>query len=191
MPDIKKFSGFTFNHSDVSGNRLDKPASETKALFDSRGNELMEFINYIIELLNSISGADYISAKDIDGTKKTIQFILDKVNNGVYDVSEEFQYLKETFENLVINSGNSNAEVVVARYDKITKQNFDDLGKRLDDLRTNILNHSNIIACEELPEIKKKNTFYFKITDKQSVNNNGNIKVSPNMGLKLVDENVE
>lgn len=132
MPDIKKFNGFTFNHMDVSGNRLDKPAAETKILFDSRGNELMEFINELIDILNSINGADYISAKDIDDTKKTVQFILDKLYNGLNVANKDIEYLKDTFDSLIINAGNSNAEIVNARYDNVNELNFETLGKRLD-----------------------------------------------------------
>lgn len=185
------FKGFTFNHSDVSGNRLDRPAAETKALLDSRGNELMEFINYILKILNSTEGANYINTKDSSGKQVSIASVLDELINGGLANTEEFKKLKEIFDSLIINAGNSNGEIVAARYDSIVKENFKNLPDRLDDIRENILTHSNIVVCSELPTDKKKNTFYFRITDTQSSgSNNGNIKVSPNMGLKVIDESV-
>lgn len=183
------FKGFTFNHSGVSGNRLDRPAAETKALLDSRGKELMEFINKILTILNSPEGADFINTKDLNGKQVSIASILDELMNGGLANNAEVKKLKEIFESLIINAGNSNAEIVAARYDAIIEKNFSDLPSRLDDIRDNILTHSSIVVCDEIPEIKRKNTFYFKVTDKQSGGSgNGNLKVSPNMGLKLVDE---
>lgn len=59
--------------------------------------------------------------------------------------------------------------------------------KRLNDVEISLGEKSNIIVCEEIPSVKKKNTFYFKVTEKQSASGgNQNIKVSPNMGIKIV-----
>lgn len=59
--------------------------------------------------------------------------------------------------------------------------------KRLNDVEISLGEKSNIIVCEEIPSVKKENTFYFKVTEKQSVSGgNQNIKVSPNMGIKIV-----
>ncbi len=59
--------------------------------------------------------------------------------------------------------------------------------ERLNGFEISLGEKSNIIVCEEIPSVKKKNTFYFKVTDKQSVSGgNQNIKVSPNMGIKIV-----
>ena len=59
--------------------------------------------------------------------------------------------------------------------------------ERLNGFEISLGEKSNIIVCEEIPSVKKKNTFYFKVTDKQSLSGgNQNIKVSPNMGIKIV-----
>ncbi|MDU4147934.1 MAG: BppU family phage baseplate upper protein [Bifidobacterium breve] len=59
--------------------------------------------------------------------------------------------------------------------------------ERLKDIEISLGEKSNIIVCEEIPSVTKKNTFYFKVTEKQSVSGGSqNIKVSPNMGIKIV-----
>jgi len=59
--------------------------------------------------------------------------------------------------------------------------------ERLNDVEISLGEKSNIIVCEEIPSVKKENTFYFKVTEKQSVSGGSqNIKVSPNMGIKIV-----
>lgn len=175
------FKGFTFNHSDVSGNRLDRPAAETKALLDSRGKELMEFINKILTILNSPEGADFINTKDLNGNQVSIANILDELMNGGLANNAEVKKLKEIFESLIINAGNSNAEIVAAR------KNYPTVGDRLDGFDSYLEEKANVIVCEEIPSVKKKNTFYFKVTDKQSAScGNENIKVSPNIGIKIV-----
>lgn len=49
-------------------------------------------------------------------------------------------------------------------------------------------NKINLVISETLPELSQrdKKTLYWKVTDTISTNLTGNIKVSPNMGLKLV-----
>ena len=59
--------------------------------------------------------------------------------------------------------------------------------KRLNNIEISLGEKSNIIVCEEIPSVKKVNTFYFKVTEKQSASGgNQNIKVSPNMGIKII-----
>lgn len=59
--------------------------------------------------------------------------------------------------------------------------------ERLNNIEISLGEKSNIIVCEEIPSVKKENTFYFKVTEKQSASGgNQNIKVSPNMGIKIV-----
>lgn len=80
----------------------------------------------------------------------------------------------------------SSAEIVDARV-KEDGTAFETLGKRINSIDLSLGEKSNIIVCEEIPSVKKKNTFYFKVTDKQSASGgNENIKVSPNMGIKIV-----
>ena len=59
--------------------------------------------------------------------------------------------------------------------------------ERLNGIASSLEEKANIIVCEEIPSVKKENTFYFKVTEKQSASGgNENIKVSPNMGIKIV-----
>lgn len=59
--------------------------------------------------------------------------------------------------------------------------------ERLNNIEISLGEKSNIIVCKEIPSVKQENTFYFKVTEKQSVSGgNQNIKVSPNMGIKIV-----
>ena len=106
---------------------------------------------------------------------------LEAINNETENTTVRQKKLETTFNDLIINAGNSNAEIVDARGGE-TK-----LKDRLDKFDEKLGEKSNIIVCEEIPSVKKKNTFYFKVTDKQSVSGgNQNIKVSPNMGIKIV-----
>ena len=80
----------------------------------------------------------------------------------------------------------SSAEIVDARI-KEDGTTFETLGKRINSIDLSLGEKSNIIVCEEIPSVKKENTFYFKVTEKQSASGgNENIKVSPNMGIKIV-----
>lgn len=82
----------------------------------------------------------------------------------------------------------------IAKLDEWDKYFQEESGKieekyteRLNDVEISLGEKSNIIVCEEIPSVKKENTFYFKVTEKQSASGgNQNIKVSPNMGIKIV-----
>ena len=106
---------------------------------------------------------------------------LEAINNETENTTVRQKKLETTFNDLIINAGNSNAEIVDARGGE-TK-----LKDRLDKFDEKLGEKSNIIVCEEIPSVKKENTFYFKVTEKQSaIGGNQNIKVSPNMGIKIV-----
>lgn len=106
---------------------------------------------------------------------------LEAINNETENTTVRQKKLETTFNDLIINAGNSNAEIVDARGGE-TK-----LKDRLDKFDEKLGEKSNIIVCEEIPSVKKANTFYFKVTEKQSASGgNQNIKVSPNMGIKIV-----
>lgn len=80
----------------------------------------------------------------------------------------------------------SSAEIVAMRTD-LNGTTHQTAGKRVDELELHLEEKANIIVCEEIPSVKKENTFYFKVTEKQSASGgNQNIKVSPNMGIKIV-----
>ena len=65
-----KMGNFTFNHAEQP-DKLNLPAAETKAKFDSRANELKTAFNAAVDLLNATaagdSGADNVGAAAIDG----------------------------------------------------------------------------------------------------------------------------
>ena len=106
---------------------------------------------------------------------------LEAINNETENTTVRQKKLETTFNDLIINAGNSNAEIVDAIGGE-TK-----LKDRLDKFDEKLGEKSNIIVCEEIPSVKKVNTFYFKVTEKQSASGgNQNIKVSPNMGIKIV-----
>ena len=106
---------------------------------------------------------------------------LEAINNETENTTVRQKKLETTFNDLIINAGNSNAEIVDARGGE-TK-----LKDRLEKKKKKLGEKSNIIVCEEIPSVKKVNTFYFKVTEKQSASGgNQNIKVSPNMGIKIV-----
>ena len=106
---------------------------------------------------------------------------LEAINNETENTTVRQKKLETTFNDLIINAGNSNAEIVDARGGE-TK-----LKDRLDKFDEKLGEKSNIIVCEEIPSVKKENTFYFKVTEKQSASGgNQNIKVSPNMGIKII-----
>ena len=46
----------------------------------------------------------------------------------------------------------------------------------------------NIVVSEDIPNIdqRERKTFYFKITDTQSIPTGNDVRVSPNMGIKLL-----
>ena len=65
-----KMGNFTFNHAEQP-DKLNLPAAETIAKFDSRANELKTAFNAAVDLLNATaagdSGADNVGAAAIDG----------------------------------------------------------------------------------------------------------------------------
>lgn len=54
-------------------------------------------------------------------------------------------------------------------------------GKELDDKKLIVVMENDISVPDRQP-----NTFYFRVTDQQTIASTDNIKVSPNMGLKLL-----
>lgn len=59
----------------------------------------------------------------------------------------------------------------------------------IEENKTSILNKVDIVVTEDKNIVRKDKTFYFIVTDEQSTsgsNPSGDIKVSPNMGIKIV-----
>ena len=78
---------------------------------------------------------------------------LEAINNETENTTVRQKKLETTFNDLIINAGNSNAEIVDARGGE-TK-----LKDRLDKFDEKLGEKSNIIVCEEIPSVKKVNTF--------------------------------
>lgn len=130
----------------------------------------------ISDKLNKILSA--VFGKDV---RQALHDGLEAINNETENTTVRQKKLETTFNDLIINAGNSNAEIVDARGGEAK------LKDRLDNFDKKLGEKSNIIVCEEIPSVKKENTFYFKVTEKQSIGSgNENIKVSPNMGIKIV-----
>lgn len=143
---IEKFGDFTFNYSDVSGNFLKKGPTENKALLDSRGTELKDKINEMITIFLSIYGAENIYMKDYDSGAKSVQEVLTRVITDSKNMDSAIAKLNGSFDNLIINAGNSNAEVVDMRTD-YKGNKWDTSGKRLDDMTKEI----EVLYYEPLP----------------------------------------
>ena len=78
------------------------------------------------------------------------------------------------------------ADLVTELLDVRDNVKAETIGK-IEEVASQLEEKANIIVCEEIPSVKKENTFYFKVTEKQSASGgNENIKVSPNMGIKIV-----
>ncbi|WP_061343004.1 hypothetical protein [Clostridium botulinum] len=84
-----------------------------------------------------------------------------------------------SYDYAVINS-NQNFEV-------ISGGNQKEINKSIDN---KIKDKINLVISEELPEIDKRDrkTLYFKVTDIVNTGTNNNVKVSPKMGIKVIDE---
>jgi hypothetical protein len=89
---IDLMQDFSFKHSDETGNSMNvgDPTS-VKAKLDSQAVELRNYIIGLVNLLNSLNGADYISAKGFDGLKTTIQAMLNDLNSRKLDQWSDFK----------------------------------------------------------------------------------------------------
>nr|DAY67369.1 MAG TPA: xylan esterase [Caudoviricetes sp.] len=69
---------------------------------------------------------------------------IEAMNEEVTNTSSKQSILEETFNNLIINEGNSNAEVVAARVDQ-NGNSYDTLGKRMNNFDEQLDNNMNLI----------------------------------------------
>lgn len=89
----------------------------------------MAFINDIInKIRNAMYGGDVRSS----------------IADGIESISESQNDLQNTFEQLIINAGNSNAELAASRYDGTTNQAFETVPKRLDTMSKNISDKADL-----------------------------------------------
>lgn len=81
------------------------------------------------------------------------------LHDGLEKLAKKQNSLSDTFDNLIINAGNSNAEVVDARNDTVSNPNVNHatLGDRLNSMQTTINNHLAIphITYREVTPITK------------------------------------
>ena len=89
--------------------------------------------------LNNIKNALY--GKDVRGS---IHDGIDAINNEVENTTNRQEHLEDTFNQLVINSGNSNAEIVDARVGENGKS-YEKLGDRLDEFDSQLEQNMNKI----------------------------------------------
>ncbi|NFO10917.1 phage tail protein [Clostridium botulinum] len=92
----------------------------------------------------------------------------------------------------------SNAENVTLKIDPTvilaTKKDVQvlesNINKKIDVITEQIKDKINLIISEELPEIDTRDnkTLYFKVTDVVNTGTSNNVKVSPKMGIKVIDE---
>ncbi len=87
--------------------------------------------------LNNIKNALY--GKDVRGS---IHDGIDAINNEVENTTNRQEHLEDTFNQLVINSGNSNAEIVDARVGENGKS-YEKLGDRLDEFDSQLEQKAN------------------------------------------------
>jgi hypothetical protein len=90
VAEIQNMSDFSFKFSDVIGNSLNASATDTKDKLDLQPRELRNFILGLVNILNSIDGADSLSAKGFDNLKTTIQAMLNDLNIRKLDQGSNF-----------------------------------------------------------------------------------------------------
>lgn len=103
----------------------------------------------IRDLLNKIKYATY--GKEV---RQSIHDGLNKINQETESTSKKQEKLERTFDDLIINAGNSNAEVVAAR------NGFETLGKRLNNFDSQL---EQIKTKNEILKEKKENILREKL----------------------------
>lgn len=71
---------------------------------------------------------------------------LDAVNKETEATSKKQGDLEATFDQLIINAGDSNAEIVASRHDSVTGETYDALPKRLDAASVQLVGTANLIG---------------------------------------------
>lgn len=90
MPKLNNFGDFSFLFSNIPGNSLSGSPTENKAKFDIHGNELKIYIQDLVSILNSLDGANYLTAKGKNNIETTVQSILTDLINGKVDIDGNF-----------------------------------------------------------------------------------------------------
>lgn len=123
----------------------------------------------ILTYLNNILTAVY--GKNV---RQSIHDGIEAINTEVVSTTERQNDLEATFENLIINAGNSNAEVVAARHDNVTNENHATVGERLDSVSEHLEYNTQQINNYDFVEYLSKSS---NINSKMSVKIDvGNLK---------------
>lgn len=117
----------------------------------------------ITEFINNIRKAIY--GKDV---RESIASSIEKINEEVESTTNKETVLEETFNQLIINAGNSNAEIVAARTDSSgnsfdtigdrIQKNYDDLKNAADTTNTNVQSNTENIQSntKDIDNLKSK-----------------------------------
>ena len=106
--------------------------------------------------LDNIKGA--LFGKDV---RSSIHDGIDAINKEVESTTNRQEHLEDTFDQLVINSGNSNAEIVDARVGENGKS-YAKLGDRLDEVDSQLEHNMNEINEQFNTITTKRDIFYAK-----------------------------
>lgn len=91
MAEIQNMPEYSFKFIDVVGTSLNASVEETKDKLDIQPREVRNFVVGLVNILNSINGADSISAKGFDNLKTTIQAMLNDLNTRKVDITGDFR----------------------------------------------------------------------------------------------------
>lgn len=114
----------------------------------------------ITDFLNKIKKAKY--GLEVRGA---IADVVEAINKECENTTGRQDALQDTFDGLIINAGNSNAEIVTARTDNVNSKAYDTLGERLDAMESSkkktdvMLNVADFRSIQEaLTEAKRNKT---------------------------------
>ena len=85
--------------------------------------------NYLDNIKKALFGKD---------VRSSIHDGIDAINKETERTTAKQEYLEKTFDNLIINAGNSNAEIVDARTDKNTNKTYAKVGDRIDGISSQL-----------------------------------------------------
>lgn len=109
----------------------------------------------ISSLMNLIRTAIY--GKDV---REAIADGIEAINTEVEDTTERQDDLEATFGNLIINAGNSNAELVAARHDNINNINHNTLGARMDAVSSSLADITSKLISDFLKAYEPRTIIY-------------------------------
>lgn len=91
MAEIQNMPDYSFKFIDVVGTSLNASVEETKDKLDIQPREARNFIIGLVNILNSIDGANSLSARGYNGLKTTIQAMLNDLNTRKVDITGDFR----------------------------------------------------------------------------------------------------